>query len=290
MGAKYQIIGLFLFQIYLVFAQSADVLFREEYSAGSFQKATRIVSESHGATFIIDSDQNKVFLYSDLIQTPKSVGGFGWSDGSFDRPTGVTSDGINIYISDYGNHRIQRFDRNLNPISSFYTRDTSIASARFGYPLDVAVSNLGDLFILDGENLRVLKFSSQNYFERTFGDVNSGEGRLQNPLRLSVLESQVVVCEQSRIVLFDYFGNYIKSIGQGIVSDIVGFAHTDDYYYIASNDTVWRFTQDGVLQNSFPKNYLIAEELIDKIQDISCSGNKLLVLSPHKVYCFQIIN
>jgi hypothetical protein len=288
MAAKFAIIlSLFAWTV-SVCAQPVDSLPVEEFSVGSFERATRIFAKAQGAVYVLDADQNKIFIFTDITQSPKSIGGFGWSAGSFDTPTGIATDGINVYVSDYGNHRIQRFDRNLNYLSSFSTRDTSDVVSRFGYPLDVAISELGDLFILDGENLRVLKFNPQQFYERSFGDINAGKGKLQNPIRLVVTTSRIFVGEKTRIVDFDYFGNYLSSIGDGVVSGIIGFAVLDNRFLLASPDTLWQFSQEGVFQKLIPRNYLITGEHIDRIQDIACIGNQLFILSPRRLHIFKI--
>jgi DNA-binding beta-propeller fold protein YncE len=261
----------------------------ELFSAGSFEQATHIFAGKQGSIYILDADLNKIFFFTNITQTPKSIGGFGWSAGSFDKPTGIATDGINVYVSDYGNHRIQRFDRYLNYISSFSTRDTMDQTAmRFGFPLDVAISDLGDLFVLDGENLRVIKFNPQQFFERSFGDINAGKGKLQNPVRLIVTTSQILVGERTRIVVFDYFGNYIRSVGEGIVSALSGFTLLETGFFVASNDTLLQFSQEGILQKSIPVNHLITGEPIERIQDIAYINNKLFILSPRRVHVFKI--
>jgi hypothetical protein len=272
-----------------VYAQPMDFIPVEEFSVGSFERATRIFAGKQGAIYVLDADQNKIFIFSDITQTPKSIGGFGWSAGSFDKPTGLATDGINVYVSDYGNHRIQRFDRNLNYISSFSTRDTSDnAAIRFGYPLDVALSELGDLFVLDGENLRILKFNPQQFFERSFGDIYAGKGKLQNPIRLIVTTSRIFVGEQTRIIVFDYFGNYLSSIGEGIVSVLSGFALFENGSLMVSSDTLLWFFQDGIFQKSIPLSHLITSDRIDRIQDIACIRNRLFILSSRRLHIFKI--
>ncbi len=273
-----------------VCAQSVDSVPVEEFSVGSFERATRIFTRTQGAIYVLDADQNKIFVFSDITQPPKSIGGFGWSAGSFDKPTGIATDGINLYVSDYGNHRIQRFDRNLNYLSSFSTRDTSDVVSRFGYPLDVALSELGDLFILDGENLRILKFNPQNFFERSFGDINAGKGKLQNPIRLVVTTSRIFVGEQTRIVVFDYFGNYLSSIGDGVVSALSGFALLENGFLIVSSDTLLWFSHDGIFQKSIPLSRLITGERIERIQDIASIGNRLFILSPRRIHVFKMVD
>lgn len=288
MGTKSALILFLVAWTASVYAQSLDTVPVEEFSVGLFQRATRIVAGVQGMLFVLDADQNKVFVYTDITQPPKSIGGFGWATGSFDKPTGVATDGIHIYVSDYGNHRIQRFDRNLNYISSFSTRDTSDVASRFGYPLDVALSELGDLFVLDGENIRILKFNSQSSFERPFGDVNAGKGKLQNPIRLVATTTRIVVCERTRIVIFDYFGNYLSSIGDGVVSVLTGFTPCANGFLAVSSDTLWWFSQDGVFQKSLPLSHLMSGEHIDRIQDVACIGNRLFVLSPRRLHVFKM--
>jgi hypothetical protein len=289
MGKILTIIALCFSLIVPVHGQATTSLPVEEYSLGGFENAVRVSVAAQGTISVLDADQNKVFLFSGGAQSPKSIGGYGWSAGSFDKPTGIATDGINIYVADYGNHRIQRFDRNLNYLSSFSTRDTSETAARFGYPLDIALSELGDLFVLDGENLRVLKFNPRNIFERSFGTINSGNGKLYNPLKLIASTSQIVVCEQSRLVVFDYFGNYMRSIGEASVSGLTGFTMCGNVFLLASPDTLWLFSQEGVLQQMIPRHHLLTGESMERIQDVAWFGQRLFILSPHRLFIFKLV-
>jgi hypothetical protein len=248
------------------------------------------VPGTNGTIYILDADENKVSLFSNLQDVPKTIGGFGWSSSSFDKPTGVATDGVNIYISDFGNHRIQRFDRDLNYISSLSTRDTSDVISRFGYPLDVALSEFGDMFILDGENIRVMKFNAQSSFERAFGDINAGKGKLQNPMRLVATNSRIFVGEKNKVIVYDYFGNYLGSICEGIINNLNGFTMLTNGLLVASNDTIWWFTREGVLQRSSSLDNIISGERIDQIQDVACNGKQLFILSPHKIHVFKMSN
>jgi hypothetical protein len=270
------------------FAQTVDSVLVEEYSVGSFHRATRIVAGTQGILYVIDADNNTLLQFTDIQSASKTIGGFGWSPGSFDKPTGVATDGVNVYVSDYGNHRIQRFDRNLNYISSLSTRDTSDVASQFGYPLDVSVSELGDMFVIDGENLRITKFNPNNYFERSFGGINSGEGKLQNPIKIIATNSRIFVGERSRIAVFDNFGNYLGSIGKGSVSDLNGFVPMTGGFLLASSDTLWWFSHEGAFLRCTPISSLITGERIDRIQDIACIGSRLFILSPQRIHVFKM--
>ena len=270
-------------------AQPVDTVLVEDYSVGNFQRATRIVVGTQGTIYVLDADENKVLLFSNLQDAPKTLGGFGWSSSSFDKPTGVATDGVNVYISDYGNHRIQRFDRDFNYISSLSTRDTSDVSSRFGYPLDIALSEFGDLFILDGENIRVMKFNAQGSFERAFGDINAGKGKIQNPTKLLAANSRVFVGEKNKILEYDYFGNYLGSIGDGVVSNLAGFAVVTNGLIAVSNDSIWWFTRNSVLQKNSSLDRIISGDQIDQIQDIAWKGEQLFILSQHRIHIFKMV-
>ena len=270
-------------------AQPVDTVLVEDYSIGNFQRATRIVVGTQGTIYVLDADENKVSLFCNPQDAPKTLGGFGWSSSSFDKPTGVATDGVNVYISDYGNHRIQRFDRDFNYISSLSTRDTSDVSSRFGYPLDIALSEFGDLFILDGENIRVIKFNSQGSFERVFGDINAGKGKIQNPTKLLAANSRVFVGEKNKILEYDYFGNYLGSIGDGVMSNLAGFAIMTNGLIAASNDSIWWFTRTGVLQKNSSLDRIISGDRIDQIQDIAWKGERFFILSQHRIHIFKMV-
>jgi len=270
-------------------AQHIDSLLVEDYSVGDFHRATRIAVSAQGAIFVLDADDNKVSLFSRLQDAPRTLGGFGWSSSSFDKPTGIATDGVNIYVSDFGNHRIQRFDRDFNYISSLSTRDTSDVISRFGYPLDVALSEIGDLFILDGENIRVMKFNSQGIFERAFGDINAGKGKLQNPMKLVATNYRIYVGDKNKILVYDYFGNYLGSVGDGLVSNLTGFTILTNGLMAASNDSIWWFTRDGILQKVSSLNYIISGDRIDQIQDIAWKGEKFFILSQHRIHIFKMV-
>ena len=271
-----------------VSAQMVDSALVEDYSLGSFQRATHIVPGTQETLYVLDADEKKLSFFSNLRDAPKTMGGFGWSTSSFDNPTGVATDGVNVFVSDYGNHRVQRFDRNLNYISSLSTRDTSDVFSRFGYPLDIALSEFGDLFILDGENIRVVTFNAQNEFERSFGDSNAGKGKILNPVKLLAVNSRVFVGDKDKILVFDYFGNYLGSVGDGVIDNLTGFTMVPNGMVVASGDRIWWFSEEGSFQKTSSLDNIISDGRIDHIQDVACNGKQLFILSLHKVHVFSL--
>jgi hypothetical protein len=187
----------------------------------STSSGTHFDVDINGNVIVADREMNVLRKLSKDLQVVKEIGGTGWSDNQFDQPAGVWArNGIDVFVADYGNHRVQRFDRNLAFVSSFSTRDRPNPNERFGYPTDVAVSRLGDLFICDGENSRILKVTGLSNVERTFGGFDAGKGRLRKPNRIEIgPHDNVYVQDGSRVVVFDNFGNFIRILGEGTLTE-----------------------------------------------------------------------
>ncbi|HEY6953419.1 MAG TPA: NHL repeat-containing protein [Bacteroidota bacterium] len=269
-------------------SRPADTLFLAETSFGSFEQATRITVGPQGWVYIIDGKKNAIDIFKSPQDPPTVLGGYGWTSVAFDKPTGVATDGLNIYVSDYGNHRIQRFDRYSTLLSSLSTRDTTYAPARFGYPAGVALSNLGELIILDGENLRIVEFGADSRFERTFADLNAAGGKLQNPIKVcSQGDQYIYVLEDDRILEFDFYGNYVRTIG-GFTDKVVGGQSTATGIVAVCADTLFWFSSDGSLNSKTPAASLIAEEPVSDVQDLAFYDNRMFVLTPRRCTIFRI--
>lgn len=266
-----------------------DTLFLSESSFGSFDEATRITIGPAGRIYVIDSQKNAVVIFKSPQDSPSVLGGYGWTSVTFDRPSGVATDGLNVYVSDFGNHRIQRFDRYSDLISTLYTRDSSYTPAQFGYPAGVALSNQGDLIVLDAENLRVVEFSADSRFEREFGDLNAAGGKLQNPIKVCSDGNQFIyVVEKFKIVEFDFYGNYLRTFAQDLQNEIAGGQTTPNGIAIVSADTLYWFNVDGSLSSKTPFGMLIADGPVASVQDVAFLGDRLFVLTPHRCFIFKM--
>ena len=119
-------------------------------------EGTSLDVDVNGNIFVVDSRSSTLTLFDREMHKVVTAGGPGWENGRFDQPAGLWArNGLDVLVADYGNHRIQRFDRTLSFVSSLSTRDADNPSDRFGYPSDVTLSRLGELFLCDTENSRI---------------------------------------------------------------------------------------------------------------------------------------
>jgi DNA-binding beta-propeller fold protein YncE len=179
---------------------------------------TAFDADLYGNLYVLDAQKNTLCLYDKSGLLQRDVGGPGWLDGQFDRPSSVWArNGIDVFVADYGNHRIERFDRSLNFVSSFSTRESDNPDDRFGYPSGVALSRLGELFICDTENGRIVKVDRFSSVERTFGGIGGGRGHLATPTSVEVgPKDAVYVLDGDRVAVFDAFGNYLRDLMPGL--------------------------------------------------------------------------
>jgi hypothetical protein len=181
---------------------------------------TRIDVDVMGNIFVLDARAGTLTLYDRGMQIVTQTGGPGWENGRFDEPAGLWArNGLDVFVADFGNHRVQRFDRSLSFVSSLSTREAQNPRERIGYPTDVALSRLGDLFVCDTENIRIAKVNAQNQVEFTFGDFGAGRGRLSHPTQVEIGPGEtILVLDPPRVVLFDSFGNFISTLPEPLLT------------------------------------------------------------------------
>jgi sugar lactone lactonase YvrE len=113
----------------------------------------------------------------------------------------------------------------------------------FNGPSDVIVAPNGDIFVADGHggetNARIVKFSSDGKFIKTWGKKGSGPGEFDTPHALAFdSKGRLFVGDRNnnRIQIFDQDGNYIEEWKQyGAPSGI--FIDAKDIIYVADSQS-----------------------------------------------------
>ena len=200
---------------------------------------------------------------------------------------------LDIFIADYNNQRIERYDKDLNYISSLYSDESQSEDLQFGYPRGIAISIHGELIIVDSENNRLLKINSFGIPDMSFGDFSEGQGKLDAPLQIEISsDDKIYVSDKAtdRIVVFDYFGNYLMEIGSRILKDPCGI-FIDNYNRLwvvnSGNREILVFTNQGELLLRWET---VSSE-IGKFKnpiDVGFSNDKIYVLDDNLIYVFEI--
>jgi len=266
------------------------LVFGQENEFGSFRSAVALAIAPSGECFVLDGGTNGILRYSRERKLIGHIGGFGWSDTEFDHPTDIISpDALNIYVADNGNHRIQRYDRSLNFVSSLFLRNNEDVDRRFGYPRGVGMSRVGALFIADGENNRVLKIGTSNNIERVFGGVEAGAGKLTHPSRIRVSGNDLVyVQDDKRIVIFDIYGNYVRSVGTDTIKGMRTFTVYNDTLYLLDSCSVRIIGPDGRDGGMIPLYAFLSENECPPA-DLAVQGDILFILTTGRVVSHRLM-
>jgi len=133
---------------------------------------------------------------------------------SFPQRIAVDSDG-NVYVTDLGNRRVQKFDNNGVYVTSWGRGGSG--DGQFSWPAGITVyENL--VFVVDSKLGTVQKFDSSGNFITKWGSVGSGNGQFVNPNGIAVSKSgfvYVVDTENRRIQKFTLDGNYVSEFYPG---------------------------------------------------------------------------
>ena len=274
---------LILVSLFLTSFQSPPSLV-ELFSFGHFNNARGISVGPAGAIYVADTGNDLLWRFNSAGDSTGQVGGYGQGEFQFDMPYDVcATNGVEIYVADYNNNRIERFDRTLANVATLSTDQSNDDSKRFGFPSGVAVSRLGDLFICDDENVRVLKVNTFSTVERTFGGYGEGAGTLTMPRQVAIgPNDDVFVSDKGRVAVYDNFGNYLRSIGTGILRDPTGIGIGNGMIGVCDSDMLYFFKLDGTLVAKFSGSDVFGTK-ISRFADVSIFGNRVYILTGKRV-------
>lgn len=238
-----------------------------------------------GDFYAIDQNENRLLKLSKNGRVEKWIGGFGWRKEQFDTPSDIWVTGLDIFVSDKNNHRIQRFDMELNYISTL-EGDNESADMEFEYPSSVAQSQRGNVYVADPVNGKVIKFSGDGEFLLEFGGIGYGRGRLIEPVSIAVsLNEKVLIADigKNQILEYDEFGNFLGIVGEGLQYEpsIVVAAETGGILVLdEENMTLYSIEKDG---RGYSKIELPEYEtgFVSPI-DLAVRGNKLYILDSNE--------
>jgi DNA-binding beta-propeller fold protein YncE len=288
--APVAVLALFILGAPSGIAQEIPVLV-EEFRFGDFRRAHRIESDPFGNIFVSDAVSHSVHKYGPDGRRIALAGGPGWSASQFDQPAGIDAAlGVAVYVADRGNNRIVRLDKDLNVMGVFSTRDDPSAESSFGEPLDVVITKLENMFILDGENSRVVTTSGFATVDRVFGGVDGGQGRLRKPLAMARGEDdRLYVLEADRVAAFDTFGNYIFSFAYKLFDDAKGIACSKGRVAVVTSSDLFIFTAEGMPEQRFSRELFVFAGETGPFEDVAMTDTRLYILTAREALVFPAI-
>lgn len=149
--------------------------------------------------------------------------GSGSGAGQFNGPEQAAIVGNDVYVVDYSNNRVQRFDFTTGAYISQFGAGGS-GAGQFSSPSGLVYNPInGLLYVSDVGNDRIQAFSAPGIYQFQFGSSGSGNGQLNNPYVLSVDSAGNILAADSfnnRGVKFDRNGTWLRNVAVGIASPL----------------------------------------------------------------------
>lgn len=272
---KFVLIVFFILMNSLIFGQSA--VFEREF--GNFSNAEAFSITPNEFIYVTDSETNEVYKINFAGEVLKFIGGYGWGSSAFDLPVDVFASTLSVYVTDKNNDRIQFFDKDLNYLSELDS-DNLRSDNAFRYPTSAVVSPVGDFFVLDSDNSRILKFDLNGNFTTEIGSYDAGMFSLADPLKFDISsDSRLFVLDGRYIKIFDQFGGGLNKIP---IEPGAANIHirSDILLVIYSNKVLMldlRNTGLGMRELFFAELYDLKDAVVYKDKLFALTANSILV-------------
>ena len=250
--------------------------------------AVSLTTDGKNKIYVLDSEANEVIKFDESLKEMKRTGRKGWNNGEVDFPTYMDgSSGLEIFICDGRNFRIQRFDLNLGFISSIYTNTESFPfNLQYQTPKASIFIN-SNLYVIDGENNRIVVYQSNGVPYFSFGGFQSANNPLVNPIKIvKDSENNIYILDKGKnsIDKYDNFGNFINSFS---LDNIKSVTINNNIIFILLNSEILIYDSK---RNSFSGKIMVPVELLNKdISDfLAVSGSNFLFITSKSLLNYKL--
>ena len=123
----------------------------------------------------------------------------------------------NFYLTDTGNNRVIKFDKNFKYVSQFGQEGKG--PGQFDHPHGIGIDSKGNIYINTLNDPRIQKFTNDGKFIKEWGTNGTGPGQLTTPLEHLKVDSKdrvfiVDSASNPRIQVFDSDGKLLTQLGK----------------------------------------------------------------------------
>jgi hypothetical protein len=223
---------------------------------GQFRALQGVAVDNTGAVYAIDAINNRVQKFTSTGTYITQWGTTGSGNGQFNSPAGIAVDMPgNVYVLDRVNNRVQKFTSNGTYITQWGTHGSNngqfiLANGQSAFASAIATDTSGNVYVGDGGNNRIEKFTSNGTYITQWGSQGTGTSQFSNIMGIAVSPTgNVYVSDQTqtgRVQKFTSTGTFVSqwslsAIGWSIATD------TSGNVYVGRNADFQKFTSTGTL-------------------------------------------
>jgi len=168
----------------------------------------------------------------------------------------------NVYVTDSGNARIQKFTSDGQFLKTWGVSGTD--NGEFKKPTGIATYE-NNVYVVDSEQARIQVFDSTGKFLQSWGKFGSDQGEFFYPQGISISNDGVVYVADTknhRIQQFTTDGEFLSSFGifgpgDGRLRTPIDVALGENYVYVSDpgNSKIEKYTYEGISVGSFDYNF-----------------------------------
>lgn len=205
-------------------------------------------------------------------------------------PLDVSCDAYgNLFVLDLTGQKIQKFDKNLNHVSTVLTKDKFGAESVSSVTVCWCAGEIAIASKTDGQTRMFEVDAKWAYnFKRKVADVGSGKGQVKNPSEIVYLRSNddywIAVADPAtkKVVVIDDYGKFKYEI-VGLTNPKSVYYSTSKQLHVTDGDSIKKYTSEGKLQSTLAKGKLKNPVSIDA----SKNEDMLFVLDGETVNVFD---
>jgi tripartite motif-containing protein 71 len=184
------------------------------------------VSADNDNVFVSDATGNVVKMFQIIAGGTSFIRNFGAAGsgpGQFSGPEQVAVIGNDVYVADFSNHRVQRFNKSTGAYVSQFGAFGS-GAGQLSNPSGLVYNPTnGFLYVAEVGNDRISIFNTSGVYQGQFGSFGAGNGQLNNPYVLAVDSRGNIYAADSinnRVVKFNSGGTWLRNLAVGADSPL----------------------------------------------------------------------
>ncbi|NQS98954.1 MAG: hypothetical protein HQ591_10910 [candidate division Zixibacteria bacterium] len=231
-------------------------------TAAELRRPNAVEIDDDGNIYLADTGNNRLLKLDRNLQIIAKTSGWGSERDLLNTPLDITIDsGLNLFAADYLNGRIVRFDGNLNFL---WEVKINLLHDAWDYPLSLALSSWGELFILEESAGNVIQLHPAANTASVFGGFKPGQANLTGAKRLTISDDgklYIANPEDKSVITYDRYGNFLRNVELNL--PVQSLDSEGGFLWLAGSDQLACLRGGDFIEIKFIESGVCPTEIVD---------------------------